>query len=47
MLPIMNIESQSETEHLLRSPANGRRLREAVERLEEDKGTSHDLLHEE
>jgi antitoxin YefM len=33
-----------ETVHLLRSPANARRLIDATERLESDRGGHHDLV---
>lgn len=37
-------ESLRETAHLMRSPANARRLLDAMERLEAGRGQSHDLL---
>jgi antitoxin YefM len=37
-------ESLRETAHLMRSPANARRLLDAMERLEAGAGDSHDLL---
>ena len=37
-------ESLRETAYLMRSPANARRLLDAMERLEAGKGESHDLL---
>ncbi|PJI90904.1 type II toxin-antitoxin system Phd/YefM family antitoxin [Luteimicrobium subarcticum] len=37
-------ESLRETAHLMRSPANARRLLDAMERLEAGSGKSHDLL---
>lgn len=39
-------ESLRETAMLLRSPANARRLLDAVERLESGGGTVHDLLED-
>lgn len=37
-------ESLRETAYLMRSPANARRLLDAMERLEAGRGASHDLL---
>jgi antitoxin YefM len=37
-------ESLRETASLMRSPANARRLLDAMERLEAGRGASHDLL---
>ena len=39
-----DFESLRETAYLMRSPANARRLLDAMERLEADAGESHDLL---
>lgn len=36
-------ESLRETAYLMRSPANARRLLDAMERLESGRGTAHDL----
>jgi len=36
-------ESLRETAYLMRSPANARRLLDAMERLESSRGTAHDL----
>lgn len=37
-------ESLRETAYLMRSPANARRLLDAMERLEAGGGTAHDLI---
>lgn len=37
-------ESLKETAYLMRSPANARRLLDAMERLEAGRGQSHDLV---
>jgi len=37
-------EALKETAYLMRSPANARRLLDAMERLEADRGEQHDLL---
>lgn len=37
-------QSLRETAYLMRSPANARRLLEAIERLESDGGESHELI---
>jgi hypothetical protein len=34
----------SDTDHLLRSPVNARRLRDAIAELEQGSGTQHDLI---
>ncbi|MDN5718043.1 MAG: type II toxin-antitoxin system prevent-host-death family antitoxin [Janibacter sp.] len=40
-------ESLRETAYLMRSPANARRLLDAVERLEAGRGQAHDLVDDE
>lgn len=42
----MHSMSYSESAYLMRSPANARRLLDAVERLESGAGTEHELLEE-
>lgn len=37
-------ESLRETAYLMRSPANARRLLDAIERLESDQGVEHSLI---
>jgi len=37
-------ESLRETAYLMRSPANARRLLDAMERLEAERGQAHDLI---
>ena len=44
MMSLADFESLRETAYLLRSPANARRLLDAVERLEAGHGEQHDLL---
>ena len=44
MMSLAEFESLRETAYLLRSPANARRLLDAVERLEAGHGEQHDLL---
>ena len=39
-------QSMKETAYLNRSPANARRLREAIERLERGEGVEHELIEE-
>jgi len=39
-----DFESLRETAYLMRSPANARRLLDAMERLESGSGQAHDLL---
>ena len=39
-------QSMKETAYLNRSPANARRLREAIERLERGEGVEHALIEE-
>ncbi len=40
-------ESLRETAYLMRSPANARRLLDAMERLEANRGQTHDLIETE
>jgi len=42
-----DFESLRETAYLMRSPANARRLLDAMERLESASGQPHDLLADE
>jgi antitoxin YefM len=44
ILSLAEFESLRETAYLMRSPANARRLLDAMERLESGSGASHDLL---
>lgn len=44
MMSLDDYESLRETAHLMRSPANARRLLDAMERLEAGGGQAHDLL---
>jgi antitoxin YefM len=44
MVALDDYEALKETVHLLRSPANARRLLDATERLESDRGDHHDLV---
>jgi antitoxin YefM len=44
LLALDDYEALQETMHLLRSPANARRLLDATERLESDRGDHHDLV---
>lgn len=44
MVSLDEYESLRETAHLMRSPANARRLLDAMERLEAGGGQAHDLL---
>lgn len=44
MVSLDDYESLRETAHLMRSPANARRLLDAMERLEAGRGTPRDLL---
>lgn len=39
-------EALRETAYLMRSPANNRRLMDAIERLESDQGVEHALVHD-
>ncbi|MFT4051451.1 MAG: type II toxin-antitoxin system prevent-host-death family antitoxin [Microbacterium sp.] len=44
IISLSDYESLRETAHLLRSPANARRLLDAMERLESGGGASHELI---
>ena len=44
IVSLADFESLRETAYLMRSPANARRLLDAMERLESGAGESHDLL---
>ena len=44
IVSLEDFESLRETAYLLRSPANARRLLDAMERLEADAGEVHDLV---
>lgn len=44
MVSLDEYESLKETVHLMRSPANARRLFDAMERLEEGRGEAHEPL---
>lgn len=44
IVSLVDFESLRETAYLMRSPANARRLLDAMERLEEGGGTVRDLL---
>jgi antitoxin YefM len=44
ILSLEDYESMQETAYLMRSPANARRLLDAVERLEHGKGDEHELV---
>lgn len=44
MVSLDDYESLRETAHLMRSPANARRLLDAMERLEAGGGQPHDLI---
>jgi antitoxin YefM len=46
MVSLADFESLRETAYLLRSPANARRLLDAMERLETGAGEEHSLLPE-
>jgi antitoxin YefM len=43
IVSLADFESLRETAYLMRSPANARRLLDAMERLEAGEGTEHDL----
>ena len=43
IVSLVEFESLRETAHLMRSPANARRLLDAVERLENDTSDRHEL----
>jgi antitoxin YefM len=44
IMSLGDFESLRETAHLMRSPANARRLLDAMERLEAGRGEQHDLV---
>jgi antitoxin YefM len=44
IVALSEYESLRESAHLLRSPANARRLLDAIERPESGRGTQHDLV---
>jgi antitoxin YefM len=44
ILSLADFESMRETAYLMRSPANARRLLDAMERLEAGDGEQHDLI---
>lgn len=44
MVSLVDYESLRETAYLMRSPANARRLLDAMERLESGRGDAHDLI---
>ncbi|WP_434056531.1 type II toxin-antitoxin system Phd/YefM family antitoxin [Georgenia sunbinii] len=44
IISLEDFESLRETAHLMRSPANARRLLDAMERLEAGNGETHDLI---
>jgi antitoxin YefM len=44
IVSLADFESLRETAYLMRSPANARRLLDAMERLESARGEAHDLL---
>jgi len=44
IVSLEDYESLRETAYLMRSPANARRLLDAMERLEAGRGEAHDLL---
>ena len=44
IVSLADFESLRETAYLMRSPANARRLLDAMERLEAGKGEPHDLV---
>ncbi|MDK7750483.1 type II toxin-antitoxin system prevent-host-death family antitoxin [Brevibacterium sp. UMB10442] len=46
IVSLTEYESLRETAHLLRTPANARRLLDSVERLEKRGGTRHDLIED-
>lgn len=47
IVSLADFESLRETAYLMRSPANARRLLDAMERLEAGEGEEHDLLDRE
>jgi antitoxin YefM len=44
IISLADFESLRETAYLMRSPANARRLLDAMERLEDGRGEPHDLI---
>ncbi|HET8985315.1 MAG TPA: type II toxin-antitoxin system prevent-host-death family antitoxin [Trueperaceae bacterium] len=44
LMSLADFESMRETAYLMRSPANARRLLDAMERLEAGRGEQHDLV---
>lgn len=44
IMSLADFESMRETAYLMRSPANARRLLDAMERLESGEGETHDLI---
>ncbi|WP_394937743.1 type II toxin-antitoxin system Phd/YefM family antitoxin [Psychromicrobium sp. YIM B11713] len=44
IVSLADFESLRETAYLMRSPANARRLLDAMERLEDGQGSEHDLI---
>ena len=44
LMSLADFESLRETAYLMRSPANARRLLDAMERLETGRGEQHDLV---
>jgi antitoxin YefM len=46
IMSLADFESLRETAYLMRSPANARRLLDAMERLEAGEGEQHDLVHD-
>ncbi|HET7071205.1 MAG TPA: type II toxin-antitoxin system prevent-host-death family antitoxin, partial [Nocardioides sp.] len=44
LMSLADFESLRETAYLMRSPANARRLLDAMERLEDGRGEQHDLV---
>ena len=44
LMSLADFESLRETAYLMRSPANARRLLDAMERLEAESGEQHDLV---
>ena len=47
IVSLADFESMRETAYLMRSPANARRLLDAMERLEAGEGEQHELIDEE
>jgi antitoxin YefM len=46
IMSLDDFESLKETAYLMRSPANARRLLDAMERLEAEGGDAHDMLED-